>query len=225
MNMKSSRLLVRYDALQNRERWLIAAGVLGGIILLTYSLFIDPATKQARLAERKSAEQRVQINALNAQIAALQSPNLNPDVAARAELDSLKKSLDALASRLQTMERALVPPQQMSGLLENMIGSRSGLRLLGLKTLPVTPLLERKGGGDSEVKTVSPQTSAGLFKHGLEIRLEGSYQDLTAYLQRLENSSTKVLWSSAVLSAENHPKLVLTLTVYTLSLDRAWLIV
>lgn len=231
MNTKSSRLLARYDALQQRERWLIAIGLLGGIILLAYSLFIDPAIQQARLAERTSAEQRLQINGLNAQIAALQSPDLNPDVAARAELDALKKQLDALATRLQAMERALVPPQQMSALLEDMIGNRSGLRLLGLKTLPVSPLLERKSSSDDKAKAdsrpgaVADQASTGLFKHGLEVRLEGSYQDLTAYLQRLEQSPMKVLWSSAVLSADKHPKLVLTLTVYTLSLDRAWLIV
>jgi MSHA biogenesis protein MshJ len=35
----------------------------------------------------------------------------------------------------------------------------------------------------------------------------------------------KLLWSNVALAAEQHPKLVLTLTVYTLSLDRAWLIV
>ena len=38
---------------------------------------------------------------------------------------------------------ALVPPQRVAGLLEDMIGRRSGLRLLSLRTLPVTPVLER----------------------------------------------------------------------------------
>lgn len=229
MNAKSSGLLARYDALQQRERWLIALGVLAGIILLAYSLFIEPTLKRAQLAERTSIEQRAQISGMNAQIAALQSPALNPDVAARAELDTLKKQLDALAVRLQVMERALVPPQQMSALLEDMIGTRSGLRLLSLKTLPVAPLLERKSAGDDKAGAKpapdAGSPSAGLFKHGVEIRLEGSYQDLTAYLQRLEQSPTKLLWSSATLSADKHPKLVLILTVYTLSLDRAWLIV
>ena len=56
-------------------------------------------------------------------------------------------------------------------------------------------------------------------------RLEGSYQELTAYLERLEAAKPKLLWSSVSLSAEDHPRLVLTLTVYSLSLERAWLIV
>jgi MSHA biogenesis protein MshJ len=117
----------------------------------------------------------------------------------------------------------------MTALLEDMIGHKSGLRLLSLKTLPLAPLLEKKAGADASgaEKSLdrSTNTSAGLFKHGVEIRLEGSYQELTAYLERLEQAKSKLLWSSVTLAAEQHPKLVLTLTVYTLSLDRAWLIV
>ena len=59
----------------------------------------------------------------------------------------------------------------------------------------------------------------------MEIKLEGGYADLAEYLARLEKSGQKLLWERVSLSAEQHPRLVLTLTVYTLSLDRAWLIV
>ena len=222
-----AKVFARYDALQPRERLLIALGLLGGIVLVTFSAFIDPALKRGQQAERTSIEQRAQLQGLQAQMVALQSPNMNPDVAARVELDGLKQQLNELAARLQTMEQSLVPPQQMSALLEDMIGPRSGIRLLGLRTLPPMPLLERKADAKEASKPprASDVASAGLFKHGVEIRLEGSYQDLSAYLARLEQSKMKLLWSTVSLSAINHPKLVLTLTVYTLSLDRAWLIV
>jgi len=229
MKAASNKLAARYDALQLRERRLVALGVLGGIILLGYSLFIDPALKTAQLAEHNAVEQRAQLEGVQAQMAALQAPGMNPDVAARVEIDALKKQLGELSTRLHVMEDSLVPPQQMSGLLEDMIGKQTGLRLLSLKTLPVAPLLDRKAEADekatgkTEVKTEAP--AVGLFKHGVEIKLEGSYQDLTAYLQRLEQSKMKLLWSGVSLSADKHPKLVLTLTVYSLSLDRAWLIV
>ena len=229
--MKESwfKAAARYDALLLRERWLIAAALLGGIVLIGYSLFVEPALQRAQLAERSVTEQRAQLSALQAQSVALQSPEQDPDVAARAELDDLRKQLGELASRLSVLESSLVPPQRMSALLEDMIGRKSGLRLLSLKTLPLAPLLEKKQGADASGVEKSmdklADTSAGLFKHGVEIRLEGSYQELTAYLERLEQAQSKLLWSSVTLAAEQHPKLVLTLTVYTLSLDRAWLIV
>ena len=229
--MKSffQRLIARIDALNVRERWLVSVAVLGGIVLVGYSLFVAPAQTRVRLAERSLSEQQAQLVALNAQMLALQSPNQDPNVAARAELDGLKKQLAEQAGRLALMESSLVPPHQMSELLEEMIGLRTGLRLLSLKTLPVAAALEKKaavGGAEPGKAIAAPsKVSDGLFKHGVEITLEGSYQELSAYLERLEQAKTKLLWSSVPLSAANHPRLVLTLTVFTLSLERAWLIV
>jgi MSHA biogenesis protein MshJ len=105
------------------------------------------------------------------------------------------------------------------------------LRLLGLRTLPVAPVLDSKAPKNTEESKAAEKSAdtadqaVGLFKHGVEIKLEGSYQELAAYLARLEKSPLKLLWSGVSLSADKHPKLVLTLTVFTLSLDRTWLIV
>ena len=71
----------------------------------------------------------------------------------------------------------------------------------------------------------APAAGAALYKHGVELRLEGDYAALADYLARLENNGQKLLWERVALSAEQHPRLVLTLTVYTLSLERTWLIV
>ena len=86
-------LAARYDALQLRERWLVAAAVLGGIFLIGYSVFVDPAMKRAQLAERSELEQRVQLANMQQQMAVLLSPSQDPDVAARIELDRLKKDV------------------------------------------------------------------------------------------------------------------------------------
>ena len=228
MKSQWQKLAARYDAMQLRERWLVALAMLGGIVLIAYSFVIDPALKRAQLAERSAADQSAQLSNLEIQIRALQSPDKDPDVAANAELSALKTKLAELAGRLEALESTLVPPQRMPLLLEDMIGRKSGLRLLSLKTLPVAPLLEKKAGAeekDAKAADNRVNSSAGLYKHGVEIKLEGSYQELAAYLERLEKSGQKLLWSSVSLSAEKHPQLVLSLTVYTLSLDRAWLIV
>ena len=154
-------------------------------------------------------------------MAALQAASSSPEAQARAELAALKGQLGELGNRLAAMESSLVPPQHMAHLLESMIGGRSGLRLVSLRTLPVAPVLERKAGGEKEGG--APGIDGGLFKHGIELRLEGSYSELAGYLARLEKLPQKLLWSDVSLSADKHPKLVVSLTVFTLSLDRAWL--
>lgn len=219
------KLSARFDAYSQRERWMISAAVLGGIVLIGSMLFIDPAMKHSRLADQTLAEQHTQLANLQAQILALQSPSQDPDVAARAELAESRRRLAELSGRFSDIEATLVPPQRMPGLLEDLIGRSNGLRLLSLRTLPVAPVLDKKSTEKAGEDKKSADISPGLFKHGVEIKLEGGYQELAAYLARLEKSPAKLLWSGVTLSAEKHPKLVLTLTVYTLSLDRTWLIV
>lgn len=221
------KLAARYDALQLRERWLIALAVLGGMVLVAYSLVIEPALQRSQLADRNIAEQRAQMSSLQAQMAALQSSAQDPEAVVRAEVDDLRRQLGEMAGRLEILESSLVPAQRMSGLLEDMLGRNTGLRLLSLKTLPVAPLLDKTGGVEENeaFKSAGKPMPAVLFKHGVEIKLEGSYLQLAAYLERLEQIKLKLLWSNVTLAAERHPRLVLTLTVFTLSLDRAWLIV
>lgn len=66
--------------------------------------------------------------------------------------------------------------------------------------------------------------SAPLYRHGVEITVEGNYGDLMNYLASLENlPGPRLLWGGMRLKVEHHPAVQLSLTVYTLSLDRAWL--
>jgi len=53
--------------------------------------------------------------------------------------------------------------------------------------------------------------------------LQGSYADLHDYLARLEQSQWRMFWWRARLSTEDSPRLTLTVTLYTLSLDKGWL--
>ena len=235
-----AKFATRFNALAERERWLTALALVAVVVFVGEMLVIEPERKRAQAAERSQHEQQEQLAKLTTQLAELQNPANDPDVAARAELDALRTQLAEQHQRLAVFDETLVPPQQMADLLETMIGHNAGLRLISLKTLPAAPLLEPKVDKTKEKPLDGKVTSAdavassdtnsadarfGLFKHGVEITLEGSYSDLAAYLGRLEQAKSKLLWSSVSLSAENHPKLVMKLTVYSLSLDRTWLIV
>ena len=232
--MKASllRLIERFDVLSLRERVMVAVALLGGMLFMVWAALVDPAWVQMKGAERTILSQQSQIQLLQSQIAALMAPDRSPEKVARGELDALKKQLAEMGERLAALETALVPPQHMPQLLESMVGGRSGLRLLSLRTLPVAPVIEKKDSGkdeggkaaaDKQKETGGAAEAGGLYKHGVQLKLEGSYADLSDYLARLEKLPQKLLWNSVFLSAEKHPKLVLTLTVYTLSLDRAWL--
>ena len=64
-----------------------------------------------------------------------------------------------------------------------------------------------------------------IYKHGIEIRIAGSYNDLLMYLAEIERMPQRIIWNRNKLSTELYPRNEMTLTLYTLSLDKQWLVV
>lgn len=62
-----------------------------------------------------------------------------------------------------------------------------------------------------------------LYRHGVQLVLQGSYLEMIDYLEALEALPTQLFWGAAVLDAEQYPQAKLTLTLYTLSLDQKWI--
>ena len=65
--------------------------------------------------------------------------------------------------------------------------------------------------------------SFDLYRHGVEIRLEGSYGELQAYVTQLEQLQQRLVWGQLQYKVLEYPRAEMSLTVYTLSPDRAWL--
>jgi MSHA biogenesis protein MshJ len=65
--------------------------------------------------------------------------------------------------------------------------------------------------------------AGGIFKHGVEITLQGNYADVLQYMTELESMPWQVFWGKAEYAVETYPKATVTLTLYTLSLDKKWL--
>ncbi|MQA41784.1 type II secretion system protein GspM [Rugamonas aquatica] len=62
-----------------------------------------------------------------------------------------------------------------------------------------------------------------LYRHGVQLVLQGSYLEMIDYLEALEALPTQLFWGAAALDAEQYPQARLTLTLYTLSLDQKWI--
>lgn len=225
----------RFNRMQRRERLLIALALIVGVALVGYTLAIEPQVNRWQQNKRLVTEQNNQLITLKAQLLALNDPRRDPEVMGQAQLATLKTHIERVGQELNAFEGALVPPQKMTALLESLVVHQNGIRLVSLKTLPVNAVIASKKQVEvqsvslpkPEVKAFTDNVSsaAGLYSHGVQVQLEGDYASLTAYLQRLEQQPLKLLWSDASVSAQNYPKIVLTMTVYTLSMDRAWLVI
>ena len=232
------RIVLRIDALTLRERAMIFAMAAVVLTTLVNVVLLDPQfAKQKQLSERIKQEQET-IAGIQAEIQQkVKSQAIDPDAANRARLQTLKEQSSQMQGAMRDVQKGLVSPDKMSELLESILKRNGRLRLVSLKTLPVTGLnemvaTESKTAGEKTAAATAPpakdkqdsQPAAGfVYRHGVEIMVEGGYLDMMNYMAALEAMPWQLFWGRAKLSVDEYPRATLTLTLFTLSLDKAWL--
>jgi MSHA biogenesis protein MshJ len=220
----------RLDAMSLRERVLIFLMLAGVLVALAVTSALDPLLAQQKQLSQKLAQTQAQIAAMEAQMSALvEASKFDPDAGNKLRLAQLEAQRNSAYGALANTQQELVSADRMTQMLQDLLVKNTRLKLLGIKTLPVTSLLEPKKSAAADSKTAllaqdsAPVAALGLYRHGVEISVEGSYPDLLAYLAALERLPWRVYWSEANLSAQAYPTSRLTLTLFTLSLDKTWL--
>lgn len=218
-----ARLNSRYAALSRRERLFVALALVLGPLLIGNALFVDPLLSRSKGMQNSIDTQNASAAQLQAQVGSLQQQlNIDPDAGRKAELAALIGERDKLDGQLREFGAALVRPEEMNGLLESLLARHAGLRLLSLKTMAPQSVLrnsEASNAGDGKVV----ERAFDLYRHGVEIHLEGNYGQLQAYLAQLEKLPQRLLWGPLSYRVIDYPRAEMTLTVYTLSPDKTWL--
>ncbi|MGZ3159119.1 MAG: MSHA biogenesis protein MshJ [Burkholderiaceae bacterium] len=230
-------MALKIDALSLRERVIIFAMSALILIVLINTLVLDAQFAQQTRLSQKIKQERSQIAGMQSDIQQkVQDHSLDPDAARRLQLASVKRQSNQMQIALADTQKGLVPPEKMASLLEDILKRDGRLRLISLKTLPVSGLIESpvseiKGDAAStpgtsmvtakEKKDIQPAGS--VYKHGVEITVQGSYLDMMNYMTELESMPWQVFWGKAKLTVGEYPQATLTLTLFTLSLDKKWL--
>lgn len=220
----------RFAALQKREKYLIAAALAVVILFGGYTLWVEPGQQQADRLKKTLEQQQTELAQLQAQVAALAVQNSDPDAANRSALQQLRNDLATMERAIRAFDGTLVSPQQAPALLQTLLARHRGLSLVSLTTLSPQPLIDLPAAraekdGVKSAEKAPPMPGGNIYKHGIEIKLAGSYADLVAYVAELQASPQKMLWGGMQLTVKQHPVSELTLTIYTLSLDSTWLVV
>lgn len=218
-------LNARYTALSGRERGLVALLLVLGPALAGKALFADPQWARVRALEKSQATQQAALADLRI-LTVSQRAQLagDPDAGKKAELAALTADRDKLDRQVAEQGSTLVRPEQMNGVLERLLARHAGLRLVSLKTLAPASVLKTpaseggKGGGDKLETRVFD-----LYRHGVEIRLEGTYGELQSYQEQLERMPQRLLWERIDYRVIDYPRAQMTLSVFTLSPERMWL--
>jgi MSHA biogenesis protein MshJ len=220
MKERLNQLISKVDGMALRERVLIFLAFAFALVSVINAIFLDPLlAKQKHLSSQvvQQQEKMKEIQAqLNSLLAAKQADEHSPQ---RERIRQLHDQIAQGDAYLKGTRDKLVPPEKMAHLLEQVLSRNTGLQLVALNTLPVSLFIEPA----AEAATKVPAPESQIFKHGVQMTVRGSYSDLLQYVAALEKLPAQMFWGRAQLNVVKYPNSELTLTLYTLSLDKTWL--
>lgn len=205
-----ARQMERIDAASLRERVLIFLAITMMVILLVNLALIDPLRARQRQLALETSQRQSELNTIQLEMRRLAAiEGSDPNAAMNARAMALRGELASLDARVAAEQQRFTAPERVREVLDEMLQRNKRLGLVELKTLPVSVI----------------DSGKRVFRHGVELTVTGTYLELFEYLSALERLPTQLYWGKAELDVVDHPKSRLRLVIYTVSFDKAWLVV
>lgn len=205
MKLDWKSLAARVDDMSLRERAMLFGALSLVVLFLAYVALIDPGLRrQKSLIDRLGRDQH-QIAEVRGQLEQLvRSGGAAPRHPDQVAVDALAAKIAEIDATLAARQSGLVAPERLPALLKDILARTKAVELDSLRVLPGVPV--KAGTGDT-----------GLYRHGVEVTVKGSYLDLLRYLEELERRSSVILWGGVELQVEKYPEVRLRMVIQTLS--------
>ena len=218
----------RIDAMALRERvWVFFALATVTLFILFY-FFSAPVVEQQKVVARDIAQKQVDTRVLQDEAQKILGHRTDdPNTERRTRVEQLRARIAAMDARLTAKQREMVAPDRVTSLLEEMLRREHRLDLVDLRSLPPVPLFdEAEATAESKPADGSkPRERLQIYRHGVELTVRGGYFDLLNYLGDLEALPLRMYWREVDISGDDYPVITMKLSVYTLSLERSWVVV
>jgi MSHA biogenesis protein MshJ len=225
---------IKVDDMSLRERTMMFVAAAIVLVSLINNLLLEPLlVKQKALAQQvieQQAKMKTQQAAIQLLLKAKKEDQKSP---LRIRTAQLKQQLQTQEEYLKSRSDRLVQPEYIANLLEQVLSKQGKLQLVNLETLPLALLIEKppeavvtvNGVAQKPNEKTPSNTQKEIFKHGVKITVRGSYLDVLHYLTALEKLPSQMFWGEVELKVDTYPNAVVSLTLFTLSLDKIWLTV
>ena len=189
----------RINALSLRERAFLFVTLIICLLALADTLWISPTQAAYRQTTLKLSTQNEELQRLRVELGSLYSraatSNLatDPNQILRNDINTAKERLQVLDKAISELTQRAQNARSIEAPLMEFLRRQEGLTLLGTRTL---------GGGDTTPETagllsilsIASGTSPNLNKRGLELRVSGSYPQLSRYVRTLEEALPDLRW-------------------------------
>lgn len=197
----------RINALSLRERVFLFVSLLVVVLAIADVLWLTPAQAAYKLAQQRFTTQSAEVQRLRAELAAVPAP-VDASVALQAEIAESQNRIENLRAQMALLAPDAASAQALEPVLVQFLRRSPGLRLVSSGTV----------AADADPSGVAPASVSGIQRRGLELKVAGSYGDLTRYVKSLEQALPRLRWGSMQLSVDKQGT-ELTLRVYVLEVQ------
>lgn len=215
MTSAATSSAARFNALNLRERLLLASVILTVLVLGWWNFHAQPTMKMFELQTMENDRLSTEVNATRATVKEIRN-RIAAGVHKEKEqqLAKLQLRLEQVEESLRLKTIELIDPEDMFELMNRMIFRESNLTLINLKRREVRPAIAPEEGAQAD--------DAGIYRHILEIKFSGKYADILSYMQSLEALDWKLIWDEAEIHSEDYPQITVKLVISTLSTQKEW---
>lgn len=194
----------RIDALTLRERVIFFVVIVACALAAADALWLAPLQARHKQLVQRLGSQEVELARLRNELRTMPVP-VDANKTLRTEIAELQAKADSLQSAIAEAAPSAKNGLALEQVLVQFLRKQEGLTLLGTGTLK------------EDAAGQPPQAMPGLNKRGVELRVSGSYANLTQYVKSLELAMPRLRWGPMALNSEKQPP-ELTLQVYVLEL-------
>jgi len=214
MNKQLAEYAEKIHAMTLRGRLLIIVSVVALLIFLWWNFYAGLLLSKKEVINGQNDTLKQDIQTLTITSDSI-SKRINQGVnkTKQKQLHLLTQELSTVNDILNQMTLELIEPNEMFELMQQLIFADSKLKLTGLKRKQVTPAF-----------TVEQQEKdkPEIFRHVMQMKFEGSYQDILNYIVRLEETEWKLIWDSITLKTADYPVIKVDIEISTLSGHKHW---
>ncbi|MDO8345741.1 MAG: MSHA biogenesis protein MshJ [Cellvibrio sp.] len=216
-----TNLMEKIDSRILRERVLIFVTLLALIFLLWNFLVQAGFDRERKTLQAQQTQIATEKKGLESQVTALTMAMTmanDPVIVKQNEINALNAVITEIESRLSGLSQGLISAEQLPKVLEEILRRTASVELLQVRTLAATELQL-----DAEKSAENNTRGTGVYKHGVLIRVAGSYTQLIQLMKELENLEWKFYWESLNYTVKQYPNAEIEIRVFTLSSEEGLL--
>jgi len=213
----------KYIQLSVREQYLILVTGLVAAFFITFHVFIDPLLIANTNYDNEIKRLTKSNHTLKSSMVEVEMALANDlNQATRTKIAQYQAKLAKVDAKLLTLTSELINPIQMRYALIDLLDLKKGVSLISFEQLGAEPLLSlkppNKSADDLTLSSAqASKTELNLYRHGMKVKLSGSYFQLQAYLAQLEQLSWKFFWQDFNFTLKEYPTSEVEIIIYSLS--------